>query len=77
MKRVPKLKLRPDPLRVQRLEQLLAIAKAYREHRRPLPGGLRREGALLADVWGKRDIPREFVEAKRLVAGGGEQTGRC
>jgi hypothetical protein len=61
------LKPKPHPARVARLEELLRIAAAYEQHKRPLPGGLRRELALLADCWPGHAIPQCVVDAKRVL----------
>lgn len=61
---LPKL---PDPVKEARVDDLLAIVASFEMFGRAIPGHVRRELALLADHWGRRDIPAVIVEAKRVL----------
>lgn len=57
----------PDAIKEGRVDELLRIVSAFQAANRKIPGHVQRELVLLADHWGRRDIPAVIVEARRVL----------
>lgn len=72
MRRTKLPKSMPDPVKGARVDELLRIAGAFAASGRAVPGHVRRELVRLAAHWGKRDIPADVVEARKILGRAGK-----